>query len=530
MSLENPPRQDLPGSSPALPASTLMAHLQRLCTKFCMEEVGPLGERLKEDIFAAADSGVDINERNLLMTSYQGLLKGGKLFARSLAENLPRALQKAMEEEQATRMSSTLLADELTLVEVDDVELEVLITNAVRKLNDYSQDTLSPLTLRICHLRNLQTVDLVYNPFRPEVFLKGFISAWTNFDGNRLSTRAVVRALNLKAFLPLNALYQDLNLFLIENNVLRQQRYVIKRPSSAEAALWQRSAAQTGGGLDMQAMPAFSAGPAGSGSGALTAPTAFPELGGMLPQAGAPASARAGYHFDPSRFMQQVTLLLERTGPVTAGQDSPPTASAMRGVAPDAQLLAKLDTILANQIAISRTNANEPRTPSLMQLDALRKAEETAKASELDHATVDMVYRVFDFVHRETNLPLELRLKISDLQLAVLKAALVDRKFFMKEEHPARRLIDLLTKCAFYWGADGDGKDAGPDSFRAIVDSVVDRARASKGDGLAVMEALSAELAKELESREAEERSKEQRIIQQEIETERRLHAGTEVH
>jgi hypothetical protein len=528
MSLDNASQPQPTSNQPLLPAGVLMSHLQRIATKFCMEEVGPLGERLKADIFAAADGGVDINERNLLMTSYQGLLKGGKTFARALAISLPQALQTAMLEEQAKRSNATLLADELTLVEVDDVELEVLVTNAVRKLNDYSQETLSPLTLRICHLRNL-TVDLASNPFRPEVFLKGFIAAWADFDGNRLSTRAVVRALALKAFLPLNALYQDLNLFLIENNVLRQQRYVIKRPSSADSALWQRAEPQQAAGGTV-AMPGLAAGAAGIALPNLDAALSNAHLPAQMP-AQAMAAASGGYQFDPTRFMQQVTLLLERTSvqnsPAGASQ---PGASVAQAVAPNAQLIAKLDTILANQVAIARANSNEPRAPSLMQLDALRKAEETTHASELDQASIDMVYRVFDFVHRETALPMDLRLRISDLQLAVLKAALVDRKFFMKEEHPARRLIDLLTRCVFYWRSDAEHKDQDANSIRATVDSVVERARVNKGDPLSLMEALAAELAKELAVREEQERVKEQRIIQQEIENERRLHAGNEVH
>jgi hypothetical protein len=58
---------------------------------------------------------------------------------------------------------------------------------------------------------------------------------------------------------------------------------------------------------------------------------------------------------------------------------------------------------------------------------------------------------IFDVVFRDQHIPSEIKALIGFLQVPVLKAALIDKDFFFKEEHPARRLIELLTKSGVDW-------------------------------------------------------------------------------
>ncbi|UUZ54039.1 DUF1631 domain-containing protein [Massilia sp. H-1] len=63
-----------------------------------------------------------------------------------------------------------------------------------------------------------------------------------------------------------------------------------------------------------------------------------------------------------------------------------------------------------------------------------------------DESTIDLLSKVFETVFLDPNIPKEVRELIKFLQIPVLKAALSDKNFFFEEAHPARRMIDLLSR------------------------------------------------------------------------------------
>jgi hypothetical protein len=63
-----------------------------------------------------------------------------------------------------------------------------------------------------------------------------------------------------------------------------------------------------------------------------------------------------------------------------------------------------------------------------------------------DESTIDLLSAVFETVFRDQSISPEIRNLIRFLQIPVLKAALVDKNFFFQEAHPARRMIDLLSR------------------------------------------------------------------------------------
>ena len=229
----------------------LLRELRAAVLSFCNEEADPLCARVKENLFEASERSTRVDEQNVLLTAYTALIKGSPNFIRMLRQYLPMTVEKALESDKTAVPVDMTTTQRLKLVEVDDVEREVLILNMVRKLEDFCGDTLSPLTLRICHLKGIEHVHLQLNPFKPETFVRGFTDAWEAFDGNKLSTRVMLRSLVISNFLPLNALYAELNDLLISNDIMREERYSIRRSAESPAgALWKRSAPSPGAGGD----------------------------------------------------------------------------------------------------------------------------------------------------------------------------------------------------------------------------------------------------------------------------------------
>ena len=79
-------------------------------------------------------------------------------------------------------------------------------------------------------------------------------------------------------------------------------------------------------------------------------------------------------------------------------------------------------------------------------LPAIKENIPQGTLSRADESTIDLLSAIFDTVFHDQNISQEIRDLIRFLQIPVLKAALMDKDFFFQEAHPARRLIDLLSR------------------------------------------------------------------------------------
>ncbi len=96
---------------------------------------------------------------------------------------------------------------------------------------------------------------------------------------------------------------------------------------------------------------------------------------------------------------------------------------------------------------------------SMSNVFLLPQIKEQAPAGSLtraDEGTIDLLSAVFDTVFRDQSISPEIRDLIRFLQIPVLKAALVDKNFFFQEAHPARRMIDLLSRMGWEQHKDPD--------------------------------------------------------------------------
>ncbi|MCG3201963.1 MAG: hypothetical protein NFCOHLIN_01835 [Gammaproteobacteria bacterium] len=85
--------------------------------------------------------------------------------------------------------------------------------------------------------------------------------------------------------------------------------------------------------------------------------------------------------------------------------------------------------------------------------------------------TIDIVAMLFDYVLEDKNVPEGIRAKLARLQIPILKVALIDREFFSRKTHPARRLLNHIAETAVEIGGDAimEAKVA------ELVDEVVQR-------------------------------------------------------
>ena len=88
-----------------------------------------------------------------------------------------------------------------------------------------------------------------------------------------------------------------------------------------------------------------------------------------------------------------------------------------------------------------------------------------------DENTIELLAKIFDFVFSEKSLPSDMRGLIGGLQIPLLKATLIDKDFFFREDHPARRLLDALALSSIAWDQ-GKGHD---DPLYKMIERIVER-------------------------------------------------------
>ncbi|MGQ0657209.1 MAG: DUF1631 family protein [Chromatiales bacterium] len=84
-------------------------------------------------------------------------------------------------------------------------------------------------------------------------------------------------------------------------------------------------------------------------------------------------------------------------------------------------------------------------------VNLLKQLKGSGAMPALDSAgdmTIDIVAMLFDYILDDKNIPEVFRALIARLQIPVLKVALIDRDFFAKKSHPARRVLNVIAEAA----------------------------------------------------------------------------------
>jgi uncharacterized membrane protein YkvA (DUF1232 family) len=172
----------------------------------------------------------------------------------------------------------------------------------------------------------------------------------------------------------------------------------------------------------------------------------------------------------------------------------------------------------AMEAALSET----PASPALMtSLSALQSAvmpaeggafdfmsalgdQVRAQSHPLDQLTIELVTMVFDYILDDKSVPETVKGEISRLQIVAVKAAILDRTFFARRQHPMRQLLDRVAEVA----ADPDIATEEGARFilelRAMVDYIVHKFTDDLAIFTAALDTLEQMVAENRETRQQE--------------------------
>ncbi len=100
--------------------------------------------------------------------------------------------------------------------------------------------------------------------------------------------------------------------------------------------------------------------------------------------------------------------------------------------------------------------------------DVLDESDETLAQRDFD--VINLVSLLFQYILEDESLAGPMKGLIAHLQIPVLKAAMMDKRFFSKEGHPARLLLNTIADACLGWQAQGDCEE---DPLYIEIDSLV---------------------------------------------------------
>lgn len=518
--------------------------LVKLACAHLNEQIMPMVTRLVAVLLDVSDPALDAHSVYHRVKSGNLLKNNGYAYFHLACTELERSMRKEVALLAPRKKAGAAAAAKLSLVPMDEMDRSVAFGGISRPFEAACAELLATLNVRLGYLLGRDSLRVGQNPFRPDLILMALQQAWSDFEPDAEAHDLLAPLLRPAVVFDFAPLYEALNGALTDSSA-QAEALRIRKTDNAARAKAERATGQAAlaqqlrqffSGADAPAgefdaaiplIPDLPAMPAGSGGWRPSGAEAFRGVAGAQPQ-GAPMVAgthdgrtghAAQYHGAPS----PVAPVLAGTHDGRANQFAPAQGgTAYPGFAEQAsgqqragahpglpELLARLQLNLPEQLAARHAGPAAAGSPhNAFYLPRLKESLPQGSLTRGDESTIDLLSRIFETVFVDENIPQETRELIQFLQVPVLKAALLDKNFFFQEAHPARRMIDLMSRVgweqrrgaddplfqAMQRGVDRIGRDAGAE-VSVFAEAVADLEASIEAEESAAAADISAPIA-----------------------------------
>lgn len=423
--------------------------LVQSCRKLVMnrlaEHLTGVFAQVDDTLFECAEKAENNQVQTLFFDSMRDVRKQRPQIERAyhqrIAQQFADFLDGTLKPEQT---AAEMDADRLELVQNEEYEESLLVTNMVSRVKARCAQSLFALDQRLALLNNGKKIGEDSNPFGPQAIAQAFREALepTPFP---LRIKTILYMLfDQHVMQGLETLYDALNKRLIEAGVLPNLKYTAQRaPSPARSAT-----------VNGQPAPA-----ARSEQHAPAAPLPPP-----------PTDLGAPPPLDPGALFSGLAALLEEhrqrnlDTPLLGG--TPSIASyAPRGATRTysaAELLEALNRLQQQSAHELAARLQQPQRVDGLKADLQQQLETHSslpgqqKLSDQEADVIDLVGMLFDFILDDDNLPDSCKTALSHLHTPYLKVALQDKALFTQHHHPARRLLNTMAQAGVLYGGEGE--------------------------------------------------------------------------
>lgn len=386
-----------------------------------------LFDNADDSLFEIADRATSNAEQNAFFEAMRDLRMKRRGIERSFLQQVFESFAKLNQYEIGQPAQPATSFESLALVQNDELEESVAIDTMVAKVMSRASQPLSHLTTRMNVLVS-RKLDDKNNPLGPQQLCEYFLDAC-----HSLGVEIKVKLIILKLFeryvlTDLEQLYAESNQVLVAAGILPELQSMPPRRSASRPGAQGRPASRSSAG---EQPAAYAGDDAQEAFGTLQA--LLSELrGSALPARNLPSDA---VPISSNDLMRLLSHLQSRAPQQIDEYD----------------LQAQLEQLL------HRVSA---------------KSGKSRVVGEVDEDVINLVSMLFEFILDDRTLPDSLKALIGRLQIPVLKVAVLDKTFFSRGSHPARRLLNEIASAAMGWV---DQDETQRDSLYQKIEQVVSR-------------------------------------------------------
>lgn len=374
-----------------------------------------LFDNADDTLFQMADRATSNAEQNAFFEAMRDLRLKRKSIERGFLQKVFETFSNLNQYEigRAPQLDAVSF-ESLSLVQNDDLEESVAQDTMVSKVMSRDAVALGHLTTRINTLVS-KKIDDRTNPLGPRALCEAFLDACRSL-GVEIKVKLIIFKLFDKYVLTeLDQLYAEANQLLITAGVLPELK---------------------------SAPPARR--PQGRTPGAARSAVAGGDAAGVVADMA-------------SEEVQEVFGALQALLSEVRGSGLPRREVPADAVPITSNDLMRLLSHLQQHLSAQKVDDIDVR----FQLDSLltrasAKSGRSRVVGQVDDDVINLVSMLFEFILDDRSLPDSLKALIGRLQIPMLKVAVLDKTFFSRGSHPARRLLNEIASAAMGWSEQDD--------------------------------------------------------------------------
>ena len=353
-------------------------------------------------------------------------------------------------------------AASLSIVEGDDLEVDLARSNMIGRARDMFYAELNELSLRLDHLLLQVEVNEDNNPIDPQQMAEAFLNACQSKLEIDIKAKLILFKLFEKHVLKqLGHLYADANQILLDAGILpkipksMEKRAVhggVQHPTEKEFTPPEETAQQAAAqefrmGFDALSLLMATARNMAFGG---AAPQGYPHQG--YPNQGQPNQgyANAGVNIQGG-VSQGVAGGTPYYAIPAGGYPAGYNYYLFSGNPGPVMAAPELTSLLTQSQPVfdQQLTSNQPRNivaDVVQQLLAEKNPQQPQALEQNDESVINLVALFFDQILADESLPVAIQGLICRMQIPILKVALRDRTFFNNPNHPARELLNTITR------------------------------------------------------------------------------------
>ena len=457
------------------PLPDVLIKLRELAKISLKDSLRKLFDNADDALFAMADKSGSNGDQAIFFDAMREL----RLQKRKVATHLIRSLVQSFNEvgQTPSQDAPTELKDtfeDITLIQHDELELNVTIEGMASRLKNSVGKQFDDLHTRIASIMLPTEVREIQIPLNPAVICQSFATACEDLN-IELKARLVIFKLFEKYVLSeIPSIYVEANKLLIQHGILPDLKKAKFKTRSDELRN-----PQTIQGSNSNITETASPG------SLFDEPVFKPAEAGHIPVLDSQQCIDKG-QFETIRSLMHMNDIEDL--PI-GSHNSFKTISQNDILVALSNLQNNPETAIDGNI-VAENNASKKFDFKRLLDNKVGNKDNSKSYSDLDTDVINLVSMLFDFILDDRQLQPTMKALISRLQIPILKVAILDKNFFDRGGHPARKLLNKIASAGLGWNEPAKGK---PDRLKDKIEALVSKILIDFDNNISLFEELLAD-------------------------------------